>query len=283
MIASLLLLVLGALSDSAQSCDCQEFRHLSWDFEQITDISIKDSTNLYAFVYEIDAHSCKEFEAHWEILRADGETEIYTIVNDVYPHGRYKNLPERELSVESFCYGVCDLYITLSPTDMRYSGAQVTGVFRLPECFNSPNRTITTTLRIQEERVETVDVESVTVSGTSPVTPDAMRPSPNQQATNDTSALTGLLALLSLPVVVVVSAVVIFLVRKRYSTNSTIKSAKNTLPKNEVADTTTNAALCEKTALPPSTSDVDASNVHEHAELKPVTGYGTDIEVAPVA
>ena len=38
---------------------------------------------------------------------------------------------------------------TISGDDLRYNGAQITGVFNLPECFNSPNVTDTITLNIQ--------------------------------------------------------------------------------------------------------------------------------------
>ena len=36
----------------------------------------------------------------------------------------------------------------ITPTDLRYNGAQITGVFNLPECFSS-NVTDTITLNIQ--------------------------------------------------------------------------------------------------------------------------------------
>ena len=34
--------------------------------------------------YDIDIYDCSEVEAHWEIQRADGETEMYTVWNETY-------------------------------------------------------------------------------------------------------------------------------------------------------------------------------------------------------
>ena len=67
----------------------------------------------------------------------------------IYHYGRDEEFPDIGLSFDGFCDLLCHLYMTISPTDMRYNGAQITGVFNLPECFNSPNITDTTTLNIQ--------------------------------------------------------------------------------------------------------------------------------------
>ena len=96
-------------------------------------------------------YDCYETEAYWKIQRADGETEVYTVVNETYDYGRDYDLLDRGLSFDGYCYPFigCSLYVTISPTDMRYNGAQITGVLNLPECFNSSNITDPMTLNIQ--------------------------------------------------------------------------------------------------------------------------------------
>ena len=91
--------------------------------------------------YFIDIYDCSEFEAHWKIQRSDGETEMYTVFNE--------DIPDRGLSFYGHCSDICDLYMKISPTDMRYNGAQITGVLNLPECYNSSNITDPMTLNIQ--------------------------------------------------------------------------------------------------------------------------------------
>ena len=97
----------------------------------------------------INIYDCPEAEAHWEIQRADGETEVYTVLNETYYYGRYDDLPDRGISFVGFCYGFCNFHMRISPTDLRYNGAQITGVFNVPECYNSSNITDPMTLNIQ--------------------------------------------------------------------------------------------------------------------------------------
>ena len=106
---------------------------------------------MVAYIIYYDSYGCREREAYWEILRADGEIEAYTVLNDDdYHYGRDEEFPDRGLSFDSSsCLYHCRLYMTISPTDMRYNGAQITGAFNLSECFNSTNTTDTTTLNIQ--------------------------------------------------------------------------------------------------------------------------------------
>ena len=99
--------------------------------------------------YYIDIYDCSDIEAHWKIQRADGETEIYTVLNETYYYGRYDDLPDRGLSFGGFCNGYCYLRMTISPTDLRYNEAQITGVLNQPECFNSSIITDPMTLNIQ--------------------------------------------------------------------------------------------------------------------------------------
>ena len=75
---------------------------------------------------------------------------MYTVVNETYRYGRRGNLPDRGLSFNGGCYRhYCVFYITISPIDMRYNGAQITGVFNLPECLESSYITDPMTLNIQ--------------------------------------------------------------------------------------------------------------------------------------
>ena len=105
--------------------------------------------------YYIDFfYDCQETEILWEIVKPNGEYEVYTVANySHYRSGRRESITERGLSFGGFCHPlfVCDLRLTLTPTDLRYNGAQITGMVRLPECFNISNTTNTTTLRIQGE------------------------------------------------------------------------------------------------------------------------------------
>ena len=114
-----------------------------------TNISLEGSAYFYIYGYYIDIYDCSDFEAHWEIQRADGNIEVYTVLNDTYHYGLDQYLPDRGLNIFGNCDFRCRLNLEISPTDLRYNGAQITGVFNLPECFNSPNVTDTTTLNIQ--------------------------------------------------------------------------------------------------------------------------------------
>ena len=81
-------------------------------------------------------------EAHWEIQRADGETEIYN-ETDYYHH---EELSKRGLYIEGYCN---ILYLEVSPTDLRYDGAQITAILDLPQCYNGFNVTESIALNIQ--------------------------------------------------------------------------------------------------------------------------------------
>ena len=95
-------------------------------------------------------YRCESLEAHWEIVRADGVIETYTVLNYTeYGHGRNEDFPESGLRINTFCHGFCDLYLSIAPTDLRYNEARITCMFNLPECYNTSNATETTTLRIQ--------------------------------------------------------------------------------------------------------------------------------------
>ena len=117
-------------------------------------ISLESGAYFNFYAYYVDVYDCPELELHWEILRADGETELYTVVNDTYRyHGwRYEQFTDRGIEIEGYCYGGCDAYLWINPTDLRYDRAQITAVLDLPGCFNSSNSSDTMTLNIQGYR-----------------------------------------------------------------------------------------------------------------------------------
>ena len=114
-------------------------------------MSLNGNTEFYLRAYTIDIYDCSDVEAHWEIQRADGETEVYTVLNETYHYGRDEDLLDRGLSFDGLCHPIffCKLLMTVNPIDLRYNGAQITGVLNLPECFNSSNITDPMTLNIQ--------------------------------------------------------------------------------------------------------------------------------------
>ena len=122
---------------------------IGWSFPSDTNISLEGSAYFYIYGYYIDIHNCSGVEAHWEIQRADGNIEVYTVLNDTYHYTRY--LPDRGLETYTYYdyYYYFDSCLGVMPTDLRYNGAQITGVLDLPECFNSSNVTDTITLNIQ--------------------------------------------------------------------------------------------------------------------------------------
>lgn len=124
------------------------------NFGPSINISLNGSTSLYLRIYRIYTYDC-ELEVLWDIVRPNCENEEYTVVNDTYHYGRRDTLADRGLSFGGFCHRIIDCYLrlTVTPTDMRYNGVQITGVVSLPECFNNSNTTNTTTLRIQGNRL----------------------------------------------------------------------------------------------------------------------------------
>lgn len=112
------------------------------------------SADFYLYVNNIDNYDCSSLEIYLEIERATcrGETEVYIVVNETYHYGRSDDFPDRGLSFDGFCHFIvfgCYLQVTIRPTDLRYNGAQLTGVVNLPECFNNSNVTDPLTLNIQ--------------------------------------------------------------------------------------------------------------------------------------
>ena len=122
-------------------------KHLmAGNFGPTMNISLNGSAVLYIEAIHIGYYICDEFEVYWEIVRADAETERYTVSHH---YGTYENHQDRGLSFEGFCDIECHQILTITPTDMRYDGAQITGVVNIPECYNTSNVTNITTIRIQ--------------------------------------------------------------------------------------------------------------------------------------
>ena len=90
----------------------------------------------------------------WEIVRADGDIEVYnaTPQGDYYHSYYSEEYPESGLSFYTSCHGVCDILLGLSPTDLRYNGAQFTTIFSLLEC-GTTNITDPISVNIQGENV----------------------------------------------------------------------------------------------------------------------------------
>ena len=118
------------------------------DFGPIINISLNGSVDLVMYAVELGPYTCDDFKIFWEIVKADSQAEEYIVANEDH-YGRHETLRDRGLSFDGFCRFECYQLLTVTPTDMRYNGAQITGVVNLPECFNTSNTTNTTTLWIQ--------------------------------------------------------------------------------------------------------------------------------------
>ena len=135
------------------------------DFGSSTNISLVDST--YLNVWAFDVYHCQEVYVEWEIVRADGEIEVYNATPQGYYYHSYysEEYPENGLSFSTLCGFLfyCEMRLSLNPTDLRYNGAQFTCIFSLPEC-NTTNITDPTTVNIQGEHVAFMQIMSVTNS-----------------------------------------------------------------------------------------------------------------------
>ena len=115
------------------------------DYGSSTNLSL--SGNVYLNVRADEVHHCREVDVQWEIVRADGEVELYSAQPQRGYFYSYFNGEGLIFSIHrNIIY--CQMQIHLSPTDLRYNGAQVTCNFSLPEC-NISNITNPTTVNIQ--------------------------------------------------------------------------------------------------------------------------------------
>ena len=96
-----------------------------------------------------DSGIFNDVEIHLEIQRDDGEIELYPILNETY-HAENSKYPDRGLHFLASCDNTCCINdIIVSPTDLRYNGAQMTGIVDIQNCFDQPNVTKSITLNVQ--------------------------------------------------------------------------------------------------------------------------------------
>ena len=89
-----------------------------------------------------------DIEIHLEIQRDDGEIELYPLLNETY-HAENSEYPDRGLRFLGSCDSTCCFNeIQVSPTDLRYNGAQITGIADIHKCFN-----ITRSMTLKKFRV----------------------------------------------------------------------------------------------------------------------------------
>ena len=100
-------------------------------------------------------YRCESLQAHWEIVRADGVIETYTVVD--YTRERNEDFRESGLRIDTHCRSIiCDLNLSIAPTDLRYNEALITCMFYL----EPPTGVV----------IETLSVDRVLVSWDAPFT-----------------------------------------------------------------------------------------------------------------
>lgn len=93
-------------------------------------------------------YSCSEFELHWKILKDDGKTELYTVVNERHLSNT-EEYTDSGLEIIGHCISNCYSYLRISPTDLRYDGAKITAILSLSICSDSPYTSDAMALHIQ--------------------------------------------------------------------------------------------------------------------------------------
>ena len=121
--------------------------NIAGEYVHSTNLSLVGSENLRVTAEEV--YHCQEVYVEWNIVRTDGEIEMYNATPQEYYYSyihcdepeynsylRYsQNYPENGLSFFTRCRNdKCYMRLRLSPRDMRYNGAQFTCTFSLPEC-----------------------------------------------------------------------------------------------------------------------------------------------------
>ncbi|CAI8042626.1 hypothetical protein GBAR_LOCUS23636, partial [Geodia barretti] len=77
------------------------------------------NNSLYGYIIH-RFYDCQEAEILWEIVKPNGEYEVYTVVNySQYRHGKRESITERGLSFGGFCNIDCYVGLTITPTDLR--------------------------------------------------------------------------------------------------------------------------------------------------------------------
>lgn len=88
------------------------------------------------------------FEVHWEVLKDDGKTELYTVVNERHLSNT-EEYTDSGLEIIGHCSSNCYSYLWISPTDLRYDGAKITATLSLSMCSDSPYTSDAMALHIQ--------------------------------------------------------------------------------------------------------------------------------------
>ena len=102
-----------------------------------THISVEGRLHLTFDVCCGDRIEPQDLDAHWKIQRADGEVELYNVLNGTRNFGS-QNYPERVLSFAEYCLKLCCIFdMIVSPIDLRYDGAQITATADHPECYRN--------------------------------------------------------------------------------------------------------------------------------------------------
>ena len=76
----------------------------------------------YLDVLAFHVYHCREVDVQWEIVRADGEVELYSAQpqRGYYYSEFYEEFEEEGLVFETSCdYNYCQMQMHLSPTDLR--------------------------------------------------------------------------------------------------------------------------------------------------------------------
>ena len=106
---------------------------LSPGFPSSANISLRGETTFN--IYVDDLYGCPYLEFRWEILRKDGLTEVYTVINGTYHH-RSIELYDIGLFISGYQFFYLISRLTFIPTDLRYDAAQLRAVLDVPSCFN---------------------------------------------------------------------------------------------------------------------------------------------------
>ena len=118
----------------------------------VAEVNVSLGGKAYLLDIFTDIYNCSWSKRDFEfvIQRADGETERYNdymyVTDDGYGSFRHY-ISHRGLWFGEYC-GLrwCEMYISISPTDFQYDGAQISGGIYFSECFNT---TSPITLNIQ--------------------------------------------------------------------------------------------------------------------------------------
>ena len=108
-------------------------------------ISLKGEAEFRLRVNNLQSRRCPGFELGWEILRADGNTEFYTVLNSWFSPGRYVENVENglvfntERRVRSFFFTTLNSTVGITPTNLRYNGARMRAMLKVPTCFKHSN------------------------------------------------------------------------------------------------------------------------------------------------